>query len=313
MSSLIGLDQLEFSRVDFTLEFQEPIAIDLPRQLRLRRDLRAAARQIFDENARNGRVAGPFANLFDPPLPQDPVAQRKFQRPGPSFVLHPDPARCGRFEEGDNWTLAVLFWGKGVQHLSDFARVLQVLGTGGFHHGEGRFEIAAIEGRNCAGEASALWVRGRDLGQLAPPVIPVDWWLDALAPRGERLTLEFITPARLLSQGKPLFRPDFTRLFPFILRRVGSMAYAHCGVEVIAEPRTLQEIAAQVQEVSNDLFWDDWRTLEGHHRDQELGGVSGRIVLTGAALAELEALLRIGSLLHLGKSAAFGAGSYSLS
>ena len=62
------------------------------------------------------------------------------------------------------------------------------------------------------------------LGEIAPPVNDLRWWLETFA-EVDSIVLEFVTPARLLSHGRPLFRIDFARLFPYILRRVSSVFY----------------------------------------------------------------------------------------
>ncbi|KIH75736.1 Uncharacterized conserved protein [Geoalkalibacter ferrihydriticus] len=299
-------DSLDFVRVVFTLEFQEPFDLDEGRMLRLRRDLRAAALlTLGDEEA--------YRTLFDPPLTQDPVALKRFQRPGPSFVVRPDPERCGYYDSGDCFDMDVLFWGRGIQGLTEFAHTLQSLGANGLNHGEGRFDLLQVSARNPSGAQVRLWSGGQLPQQLAPPVVSVAWWLDSLPPLEDRATMDFVTPARLLSQGRPLFRPTFATLFPFILRRVSSMVHAHCGgIELFDDPKPLQLAAQGVETLVNELFWKDWRTLEGDGGAQDIGGVSGRLILAGEGLAEIGWLLRIGSLLQLGKGAAYGAGCYRL-
>ncbi|WP_305045334.1 CRISPR system precrRNA processing endoribonuclease RAMP protein Cas6 [Geoalkalibacter sp.] len=300
-----ALADLDFVRIEFTLEFQETFDLDLPRLLRLRRDLRAAAQLALGE----GDV---FAHLFDPPLSADPAALRRFQRPGPSFVIRPDPALCTTYEEGDHLPLRVSFWGRGAQLLNEFAATLKALGGSGLNRGEGRFELIAMQAFNLAGDMQWLWKSGRPTGPSAPPVFSASWWLDSLPVLGEHATLEFVTPARLLSRGRPLFRPDFSSLFPFILRRVTSMAYAHSGLELIDDPRPWQQAAAAVRVLVNELHWRDWRTLESHGGPQDIGGIAGRLSLEGESLASMGWLLRLGSLLQLGKGASYGAGCYVL-
>lgn len=297
---------IEFALVHFQLEFQERFRLSQADMLRLRRELWSVASHIL-----GGRSSERFCALFDPPLPADPVALRRFQRPGPPFVLLPEPGRGEDLDAGDRLEIAASFWGRGVQALGDFALVLQALGKIGFHRGQGLFELVAIEAEDPAGHRLPIWREGAGFHLLTPPVNEVGWWLSH-GGEPQAVLLEFLTPARLLSQGRPLFRVDFRRLFPFLLRRVTSMLYAHCGREAVDDPARLLAAAAQVHEVENALCWQDWRILEGPGQVQDLGGVSGSVRLEGEALAVVLGVLRVGTLMNVGKGAAFGAGRFRL-
>lgn len=297
------LQAAEFSRLTFLLEFQHPYPAPPEALLRLRRELRQTGRHLLDRE--------PFALLFDPSVAADPVARRQFQLPGPPFVLQwPDPLPHG-FEAGDVLPLTVVFWGEGRQRLGDFARVVRDLGPRGLHCGEGRVELVGIEAMDAGGNRSPLWQPGERLEWLAPPALEARWYLET-APVDVNLKLQFCTPARLLAEGRPLFRASFARLFPFILRRVTSMLHAHCGVVPTIEPRHLVARAATVEVRENRLFWHDWRALEGEGERHDLGGLSGSLSIGGEAIGELFWVLGLGALMNLGKGASFGAGRYLL-
>lgn len=295
---------IEFSLLHFHLEFQERFRLSLVEQLRLRRELLMAAGPTL-----GARTSERFQALFDPPLPDDPVALRRFQRPSPPFALLPHPEPETDFEVGDQFELTVSFWGRGVQLVGDFARVLQTLGKIGLLCGQGTFALATIEAEDASGNRLTIWQEGERLQVLTPPINEVGWWLDRVG-EPTSMMLEFLTPARLLSQGRPLFKLDFRRFFPFILRRVTSMLYAHCGHEVVDDPARLLAAADGVHEVQNALFWQDWRTLEGGGAAQDLGGIIGSVRLEGEALQGVVGILRLGSLMNVGKGAAFGAGCF---
>jgi hypothetical protein len=306
-----AISSLEFVCARFVFEFQEPFDLDLERMLRLRRDLRTTAQQVLDATD-DGSTA--FTDLFDPPLATDPVALKRFQRPGPAFVLQPDPQQCRRLDCGDSMDLRVIFWGKGMTRLSHFARVLQMLGHKGLHSGEGHFELIEIFAENAAEEDVELWSFGQPLDALTPPLIPLAWHLDRKIGEDYSLLLEFVTPARLISHGRPLFTPAFDQLFPFVLRRVSSMIHAQFGVEFVDDPQRYKEISrTQVHEVENSLVWRDWRTLDGCAARHDLGGVSGTLEIAGEGLKEITWILRVGALMNLGKGASFGAGFYRIS
>ena len=306
------LQGIDFALIRFQLEFQDSFRVGREVLLCLRRDLLQAARLALSQNASSTEGIDRFSALFEPPLPVDPVALRRHQRPGAPFALLPEAGGAGEYEAGDLLDLKIAFWGVGIQSLGDFARTLRVLGRLGLHRGEGSFELAAIIAEDAAGNRSRIWRDGEDLENLAPPLCNACWWLEADLPGGGCIDMEFMTPARLLSRRKPLFHPSFEKLFPFILRRVTSMMYSHCGVELSMEAQTLLQAAARVDTPVNLLHWEDWKTLTGEEKDQDLGGVSGLLRLEGDALGEILWVLKLGSLMNIGKNAAFGAGHYRL-
>jgi hypothetical protein len=307
------LKGVEFSLVRFQLEIQESCQLSREDVLRLRRGLRQAAGHVLVGRDGVSRAESErFAALFDPPLSADPIALRRYQRPAPPFAILPGEGPKGGYEAGDLFELPVVFWGKGVHSLGDFARTLQVLGRLGLRRGEGLFEMTGIAAVDSAGNQRNIWREKQDLNRLAPPLCDALWWLETAAPSGLALRIEFVTPARLLSCGKPLFRASFVRLFPFILRRVTSMIYAHCGLEIATDPHPLLAAAERVIELENRLEWEDWRNLEGEGKSQDFGGIGGSLKLGGEAIAEILWVLNLGSLLNLGKGAAFGAGHYRL-
>ncbi len=297
------LQTCAFSRLRFHLEFLEDAPGGAAILLRLRRDLRQAAGAILGRGER-------FTALFDPPLAADPVACRRFQRPGPPFVILPPTTLPQRFAAGEDFSLTIVFWGSGRQRVGDFIRALQSFGAIGLYRGEGRFELLAIEGEDAAGHFRPLWRPGQDPDRLSIPFHDLRWWLETTLPPALPLRLAIRTPARLITDGRPLFRGDFRHLFPFILRRTTSMLYAHCGVEAIDDPRQYVTRAAEVVELENSLAWRDWRVLHGEGKKQELGGLGGSLLLDGAALQDLAWILQLGTLMNLGKGAAFAAGSY---
>ncbi|NIQ93716.1 MAG: CRISPR system precrRNA processing endoribonuclease RAMP protein Cas6 [Desulfuromonadales bacterium] len=302
-----SLRHLEFSCVHFELEFQQEARLPAGAFLQLRRELLDVARLA------EGSQDGGCRALFEPPLPTDPVVRKRIQKPGPGFVIRGIPLTERVFEVGDSFELTVYFWGRAVRQLADFARLLEMLGRSGMSHGRAAFEIACIEAEDASGQRHLLHDATAVRGEPAPPLLDAGWFIDSveLAPE-PTLEMRFVTPARLLSRGKPIFKPSFRAIFPFLLRRVTSMAQAHCDLELIREPGDLIAAASHVEATRNTLHWADWRRLEGEHSSQDLGGVVGSLRLEGRYLRQIAWVLRLGSLLQVGKGAAYGAGRYTL-
>ena len=303
-----GLERAEFARAVFVLEFQDPCDLTPAHLLRLRRDLLQATAVLAALEGSAERVR----QLFSPHVSADVQGRRRHQKPTPPFVLLPEETQASLYEAGDLLRLPVIFWGKGIAAMGDFLRALQELGRQGISRGEGSFEVIALETADPAGHFKKIWREGQPVEPLCPAISSASWELDRHGGGPSHLTLQFLTPARLLSHGRPLFRPEFARLFPFVLRRVTSVLFSHCGVELEMDPRELLAQASLVRESESTLRWEDWRTLEGQEHAIDLGGVVGATTLAGAPLNHLAWVLRLGALMNIGKSASFGQGHYRL-
>ena len=271
--------------------------------LRLRRDLLRAGRRVLG--------AGPmFEALFDPPVAEDPLARRRFQKPGPPFVVLPSSDLPRPVEPGDSLAVAVHFFGRGIQLIESFLFCLTQLGRNGLWQGEACFEVGALAAEDPAGNLCEIPLPGSG---VVPPW-PIDtgrWWLDSRSA-GSCWRLRLLSPARLMSRGRPLFRAGLRELFPFVMRRVGSVAYYHCGIEVLPQVEEALADLAAIDEVRNSLHWRDWRTLDGSHGPVDLGGLVGALVFHAPRSATALGLLHLGSLLNIGRGATYAAGHYCL-
>lgn len=297
------LDQFEFCRLLLRLDLLSSVELPSFATLRLRRDLRRAARHVLGY--------GPaFATLFDPPVPGDPLGARRHQRPGPAFVLLPIPDHPGRLEVGGELMVNLHLFGNGIRNLAEFLTCLEELGRYGLWQGDGRFEIGAVSAVDPSGTEVRLPAVGQKVDSCLP-IISARWFLDSL-PAAPAWRLVLATPARLLVGGRPLFRGNLQRIFPFILRRVTSMAHAHCGIDLVEDPRLLREFAEALAISETRLGWQDWRSLDAPTGSVDLGGLTGSVTFNTPVEEDLLALLHLGSLLGIGKGAAYGGGNYHL-
>lgn len=303
------LQQVEYVQLYFHLEISA--AFDLPRLglLQLRRELHQALRTL--EGWGESRDTEHLRVLLQPPLSVDPLIRRQAQKPAPAFVLTPDPQLNGLIKARQRIVLPVLFVGQGLSGMNAFISLLQQLGQQGLYHGSGQFFLEGVESEDASGVRAMLWSKGNS-GAISPPVSDLNWLLERQDMAVDRVTLEVLSPLRLLRQSKPLFKADFCDLFPFILRRVSAMLTCHGAVEVITDAKYLLDAARRVEVCGNDLHWQDWRSLAKDNRDQGLGGLLGSLQLQGGGLTDILWLLQLGSLFNIGKGAPYGAGQYDL-
>lgn len=294
--------QVEFSALQYVLQFEEDFVFSLATLMQVRRELR----QVIELSGAAAGQMTQLRSLIEPPALTDPVARRRYRKPGPGFVLHSPVNLPQSLASGDEIVLPVRFFGRARGDVAVFTELLMTLGRQGLANGEGVFTLQEIR---CEGQpaSQSLWTSGCSLANMSVPYQDLGWWLEQRRDAAS-LTWSIVTPARLLRNRKPLFNADFSDLFPFALRRVTSMLYTWGGCEVVADPSVLLQAADSVSTVAADLHWQDWRVLQGSSHRQELGGLVGSIILSGAGLASVSWVLFLLELFNLGKGAAYGAG-----
>jgi len=285
------------------IEFDEDCLLPAGFALQLRRELLQAGRMVLSREA--------FLHLFEPSLPDDSLILRLFQRPAPAFVLKVGTTADKRVHHGDEWQLEVLFVGKGIASIADFIRVIRQLGQVGIFRGMGRYILVAASTIGASGDVVEFGQSVRGTTAESLQLLPLSWLVETTGG-ATSWRFEMVTPARLVSHGKPLFRPDFVSLFPFILRRVGAMLTHWGGINQVMDPQPFLAAAAAVSARDNQLYWEDWKSFQTNSGMEPIGGVSGSLILSGAAIEDILWVLTLGALLHIGKGAAYGSGEYRL-
>jgi len=303
-----SLHHVDVVQAGFILDFWTACRVTPVDFLDIGRMLRIAAKQLL--NSHDAAAIRRWQTLFQPGLSADPVARRKFQKPAPAFVMTIPIMQETLIAAGERLELEVLFIGTGIAFIQDFLHSLMQLGRLGLANGDGCFAVAAVYSRR-PGQASApAWQQNEPLDALTCSVQSLAWML-----QNQRVTnhlkITFATPTRLMVDGKPLRRPSFPQVFPFMLRRVTSMLYAHCGIEVIDDPTRLLQGASELELYDKHLSWQDWRVISAQ-QGVMVGGFVGDMHLTGRVLEELYWVLAVAALLGIGKGATYGAGHFTI-
>lgn len=291
----------EYLQLCYRLRFEEDVLLPPFALLRLRREFT----RVIKSGMFLTEDVSDFRTLLQPPLPVDPGVLRRVQQPSPGFVLQIEQLQKQVFRRGESLDLAVVFAGQGIFQTGIFSRLLSTLGKVGIYGCAGRFELETIESSNLGSVPDTLWTSGPFL--LIPQVFDLAPVVSAGVP--EAVTLEFLTPARLLVKSRPLFNASFKEIFPFVLRRVTAMLAAWMYLEDVFEIRYLLDSAMQITESELQLHWQDWRPLD---KKDEAGGLTGSVRLEGPELIDLWPVLKLGEIWGIGKGAAYGAGRYRL-
>jgi hypothetical protein len=293
------LQDIEFAAISFHYRLETPRVLPVFPELLLRPALHQTGMEVLDPD--------PFERLFTPALPDDPTALRRYQRPAPPFAFQPRPPTLTTAAT-DLGIISCHLFGDGILLLDDLIKTMAEVQPFVFANRQRLGYLTTVSAADASGKETTIW--GKGMTKCAdPPRITAAWRFDSL-PTTSEWCLEIITPARLLVQKKPLFHPALRHLLPFILRRVTALCY-FCNHIEIEGAQELLDMSTGIEEVS-DWRWHDWRS---HSRDgmlTELGGVYGQLRLKGQLPDDLVDLLHLGSLMNIGKGAAYGAGAYRL-
>ena len=295
------LPDIEFAEISFHYRLETPqILPDFP-ELLLRPVLHQAGMEVLDPD--------PFERLFTPALPDDPTALRRYQRPAPPFALQPRPASLTTMPT-DHGIISCHLFGDGILLLDELIKTMAAVQPFVLAKRQRHGHLTSVSATDASGQEVTIWEKG--MTKCAdPPRITAAWRFDPL-PTTSEWCLEIFTPARLLVQKKPLFRPALRHLLPFILRRVTAVCYFCNHIEISGAPELLT-MSNGIDEEMSDWRWHDWRSHTGDGTLAELGGICGQLRLKGQLPDDLVDLLRLGSLMNIGKGAAYGAGAYRLS
>jgi hypothetical protein len=304
------LNNVDFTRVIFSLEFLDTCQLDTTVLLGFRSLMRPVAKQVFADDGAEGKRR--FKALFEPAISHDPVALKKFQKPSPPFVLLLKPMPVHVVNAGDSLDLELLFLGTSIPLICDFLACLILLGRFGLVGGHGKYDVVEMSAVGQDEQVQHIWQRGCPADRIAPPLDSIGLWLERQLPVALPLSLQFEIPARLMVNGRPVRRPSFAALFPFMLRRVTSMLHAHAGCELMLDAADLLGVAESVSVAEAHFDWNDWRDLSGNRPMRAIGGFTGRMSLDGKALRDIFWVIAVASLFGLGKGAAYGAGRFSL-
>ena len=304
-----GLQHVDVVKTRFVLDFISSCQLQPGDFLELGRLLRLASRHLLDSH--DAAANEQWKALFQPALCDDPIARRKFQKPAPAFVVTMPITQKTSFTPGDQLAVEVLFLGTGIPLIHYFLHSLIQLGHLGLVAGEGRFTVVEVHSRESDQSETLAWRKNQPLETLTCSVQPLTWMLQE-EQIANTLVVKFITPTRLMVDGKPIRKPLCAQVFPFMLRRVTSMLYAHSGVEVLDDPTYLLDLVQSLDVVRARFYWQDWRRLTGRG-GMSIGGFLGEAVLRGQALEEAYWVFAVASLLGIGKGATYGAGRFVLS
>ncbi|MDT8439590.1 MAG: CRISPR system precrRNA processing endoribonuclease RAMP protein Cas6 [Wenzhouxiangellaceae bacterium] len=249
----------------------------------------------------------PYPAIYEARPSLEPHILRRYpQAPGP-FVLRASPG--GEVREGDTLSIEILMFGRHIADLPLVVRALLLAAQGGI--GEARIPLRLARMMSVDADGARAPISIDELDQHQPSDLPVA--ANDAPPRA--LALEFASPLRLRVQNRYLQPADlrFRDLFSSLLRRYSALATFYGAGEPELNFRGLVQRSEAVTLKRVHLAWHDLARHSSRQRKKiPMGGLVGRVALSGEALAACWPLLWLGQWLHVGKGVNMGLGQYTI-
>jgi len=243
--------------------------------------------------------------------------------PRPYVILPPlGQARC--YAPGDQLLFSLTLFGNIVQLLPYIVLSIPLLESGGLgrklseNRGQrGRFSIQQIESyQPFTGERKIIYQVGKPL--IETPTLTVssaDVLKRAATLPKEKITIDYLTPARITAQEKLVHHATFYPFIQRLLERLAALEQAYGIEDGVSPTRHSQELIEQAQEVvciEDATTWEDVQSYSHRQkRSTPIGGIIGKVTFSGN-LAPFHELLTWGELIHVGKNTVKGNGWYKL-
>jgi len=249
--------------------------------------------------------------------------QRGRDIPRPYIILPPLEANK-RYEPGEQLMFGLTLFGSIVQLLPYIVLSIDVLEQCGLgrrlkeHDGRrGRFKIRQIESYNPISiERQAIYEAGKPVvGVPTLSVTAADVAARAVTLATERLTINFLTPTRLVDHEEVMHHIVFRPLLQRLLERLTALEEEYGvgdGYRSLVECKELLTLAEEVKCVDDATTWEEVKSYSQRQRQSmPISGFSGKATFVGE-LQMFRDLLVWGELVHVGKSAVKGNGWYRI-
>ncbi|NVN98421.1 MAG: CRISPR system precrRNA processing endoribonuclease RAMP protein Cas6 [Geobacteraceae bacterium] len=239
--------------------------------------------------------------IFGQQLATDPYALRRFQKPPLPFAFRVSVESL-KSRNPSEIELQLAIVGDGISHLEPLVKAVQRVIEN--PSGQSGWQLSCVEASAADGSKTLLPLSAPLAGFSFLPILTFGELMTANAPSSAKIKLSFHTPLRLLQNGSPLRQPAFSAIAGALFRRISSLAYYYGREELTHDFKWLAEQSREVGPLSSAVQWVS--------RGGTLHGIEGTLSFKGD-LTEFMPFIELGSRLNLGKGAAYGAGSFTVS
>lgn len=250
-----------------------------------------------------------YSYIFETPPLSDTKIMRKYTNAPHPFIIEPPPERKRGYKPGDEMSFSLVLIGRAIDYLPYFIYTFDELGKIGLGKGKGSFELRGV---SCKGK-TIYDSKSKTLKPFETSILTFESFNSNLTLNTKLLTLNFLTPTRILYDGHLNLDLEFHILIRNLLRRLSLLYYFHCsGVPPEWEFKGIIEKAKEVRVKNKNLKWYDWERYSARQDARlKMGGFIGEITFEGD-IEPFMPLIRGGEVLHVGKGTGFGLGRYEI-
>ncbi|MBT8763265.1 CRISPR system precrRNA processing endoribonuclease RAMP protein Cas6 [Desulfohalobiaceae bacterium Ax17] len=245
-----------------------------------------------------------YAYVFETPRPQKAEIMRKYEHIPHPFVLCPPLGKERLVKRNARLVVGLTLIGKAIDYLPYFVLVMEALGNQGIGADKGKCILECVRCKD-----KTVFSQG---SSEIKPVTPFEWSeLLASAPPRERISLEFLTPLKLVRKGQVIKKGlSFQDLFRSLLRRIALLSTFHCAAQPDVDFKGLIDLAANIQTLEDNTKWFHWSRYSTRQKSiMPSGGLVGSITFKGD-FEPFWPFLLLGQYFHVGKNTSFGLGKY---
>lgn len=220
------------------------------------------------------------------------------------------------YREGEDFVFGVTVFGQAAQLMPYVvlgALGIAETGIGDRSRAAGVFRVESIESYSpLSGRREVVYRRGASKVRAnGIKVTHADVLQHSKAYEGlSRVTLEILTPMRLVVGGHLVKALTFEVLMRRLLRRLTDLSLSACGEAPVIDHATLLRAAVAVGVAEDRTRWVDVPSFSSRHgRFTPIGGLLGSVTFEGE-LGPFVPWLLWGSITHVGKDATKGGGWY---
>ncbi|MBA3424094.1 MAG: CRISPR system precrRNA processing endoribonuclease RAMP protein Cas6 [Rubrobacter sp.] len=255
----------------------------------------------------------PYAYVFETSPPEDArdfAKNREVPRP---YLFEPPEETKMEYGPGERMRFGFTTVGRAADYMPYFVYAFSRMGEAGVGRRKARYELENVVAINPLTGGRERLFEGGTVRNVRLPAVWEDAENVAEGMDGERVGLEFLTPAFVKHKGKVSPEaPSFAALVQNLMIRLPMLSAVHCGEVWRGDFRAMVDRAGEVETIRDGTTWVSFRRYSSFRgKSEPLEGVVGSVEYAGP-LAEFLPLLVMGGLAHVGKRAVFGLGRYRL-
>ncbi|HDH12655.1 MAG TPA: CRISPR system precrRNA processing endoribonuclease RAMP protein Cas6 [Nitrospirae bacterium] len=253
-----------------------------------------------------------YSYVFETPPPSDTKIMRKYTSAPHPFIIEPPPEKKRGYTPEDELIFGLTLIGKAIDYLPYFIYTFDELGKMGIGRGRGKYELKEV--RSGAEDKVIYSSDTKTLRTFKTDILSFNSvFTNTNTYKPKSLTLNFLTPARIIYKKHLILDLEFHILIRNLLRRLSLLCYFHCGGDTSGwDFKGIIETAQDIKVKKRNLKWYDWERYSSRQETKmKMGGFVGEITFEGN-IEPFMPLIKAGEVLHVGKGTGFGLGRYEI-